>query len=112
MRRAIARHLIDTGHFQMLIAESENLVVSVAMHNDVHLVLLFDPAHIGSTIDLKNFLRQKRPRMRIRILPSQAGALMPGWAKVIDDALKPVKRRKRSLLQNHPRFRWKPEKET
>jgi hypothetical protein len=108
VREAISRHLIEAGAHQLLFAESEKLVVSIALDNEIKLVLLHDPAHIRSMVDLKDFLRSKRRHMRVRILPSRYGLLLEGWRDVINDALKPIKARQPSELGTHPRFKWKP----
>ena len=105
---AICLHLVDVGNYQPLIAETEALVVAIALHNDIGLVLLYDPPRGRSLVDLKDFLREKRRLMRVRLLPDKQGALMPGWREVINDALKPLKKRKSRGRLNHPRFNWKP----
>jgi hypothetical protein len=108
-REAVSRHLIDVGAFILLFAETEALVVSTALQNEIKLVVLYDPANIRSIIDLKDFLRSKRRHMRVRILPSHFGQLKEGWRDVINDGLKPIKPRKDNTVRIHPRFNWKPE---
>jgi hypothetical protein len=107
-RQKIIRYLIDAGNYQALIAESQPLLVSLALHNDIKLVLLFDPANQQLLIDLKDFLREKRRRMRVCILPPKGARLKAGWEEVIVDVLKSTKPRQRAALGTHPRFRWKP----
>jgi hypothetical protein len=106
-RILISRHLIDIGNYRLLYAEDEKEVVSLALDNEIQLTLLFDPPNIRSIIDLQNFLREKRRRMRVRILPSCDDSLREGWQKVINDALKPVPRAGSPAHRRHPRFRWR-----
>jgi hypothetical protein len=107
-REAISHHVIELGNYQLIFAESEKLTVSLALYNEIKLLLLFQPSQIRSLIDIKDFLRQKRRHMRVRILPDTAGALMPGWQEVVTSALKPVRKRKPRERLTHPRFKWKP----
>jgi hypothetical protein len=108
-RRSITRHFVDIGHYQLLFAESQQLVVAIALHNDIHLVVLFDPTNVRSIIDLKDFIRQKRRRMRVRILHAAGNQLAAGWEGAINDGLKPIKPRRKASRIVHPRFKWKPE---
>jgi len=100
--------LVDVGNYQILFAESEQLVVSLALANEIQLVLLFDPSCGQSLIDIKDFLRQRRRETCVRILPGKKGVLKSGWRGVISDALKPVKKPKSKTPRIHPRFSWKP----
>jgi len=106
-REAIAHHIIELGNYQQLYAETEQLVVSLALYNPIALVLLFDPPHSETLVELAEFLRNTRRKMKVRILPDQAGELMPGWREGITSALRPAKKRK-SRRRNQPRFEWKP----
>ena len=108
-RIGISLHLTDLGDYVILFAESERIVADLALQNDIGLVLLFDPENITSVVQLKDLLREKRRRLRVRILPSKRGILMEGWRDVVRDALKPPRIRNRSELRLHPRFKWKSE---
>jgi hypothetical protein len=105
--RKICEYIRQLESSQVLIALTESLVVDLALTNDIKLLLLFDPTSVGSMLDLQSYLRKKRRRMRVRILPSDSGHLMTGWQQVISDALVPSRPRERSS-RPHPRFQWKP----
>jgi hypothetical protein len=107
-RTALSRHFVDVGHYQRLYAKTARLVVSLALENEIHLVVLFDPAKSRSLAKLKDFLRERRNRMRVCVLPSRGGKLREGWQAILNDALKPARPRTRSALKKHPRFQWKP----
>jgi hypothetical protein len=107
-REQICRHLIDAGNYQCLIAETMRLCVALALHNEILLTLLFEPHNSRAMIDLKDFLREKRRKMRVRILPDTNGVLMNGWRDVVTKSLRPVKSRQKSTWRAHPRFKWTP----
>jgi hypothetical protein len=108
VRIAIARHLIDTGSYRLLFAQSEKMTVSSVLNHDIELVLLFDPERLKSMTRLKDFIRKQRNRTRVKVLPSKKGLLTENWRDAVNDGLKPVRNRKRSNLSRHPRFQWKP----
>jgi hypothetical protein len=107
-REAISRHLIELGNYQLLFADTDRLVAQLALHNEIKLVILFDPSNTPTLLHLKDFLREKRKRMRIRLLPEEGGKLMGGWRRVIIDALKPVKPRQKPNPRLRQRFKWQP----
>jgi hypothetical protein len=107
-RTAIARHLIDATNDRLFFAETERTVVSLVFHNEIDLVLLFDPQMPRGLTRLKDFIRHQRNRTRVKVLPSRNGLLTENWRHIVNDALKPLKRRKNTPLGPHPRFKWKP----
>ncbi len=108
-RFKITRYLITYYSHQLLFAENEQEVIDRVLEVGVNLLILFDPHHRASIIELKDFLRQKRRRLRVRILPSLNNKLRhPQWQAVIDDGLKPNPRVARREARKHPRFQWKP----
>lgn len=110
-RAVIARHFIQIGHFQQLYAETEKLTLSLVLNNDIFLVVLCGRADNRSLAWMKDFIRQKRRRTRVRILPAKSGQLKESWREVINAALKPIRPRNRTMLRAHPRFAWKPSPE-
>lgn len=108
IRIAIARHLIDTGSYRLLFAQSEKMTVSSVLNHDIELVLLFDPSKLKSMTRLKDFVRKQRNQTRVAILPTKNGRLATNWRDTVNDGLKPVRNRKRFNLSGHPRFQWKP----
>ena len=107
-RTALSRHFLDAGHYQRLYAENFRLVVSLALNNEIYLVVLFDPSQAWLLTKLKDFLRKRCNRMRVCIPPSRGQNLREDWRDIVNDELKPLRQRNRSTLRSHPRFQWKP----
>lgn len=107
-REAIARHLVEVGNFQLFFAATGRLIAPIALQNDIHVTLLFDPSQTRILLELKDFLKTKRPKMRVRILSDAKGLLLPDWRLVVTAALAPPKQRQRRVTKVHPRFKWKP----
>jgi hypothetical protein len=86
----LVRHLQTITNDPIAVAETEQDLITLARVQNPKVILLYMPGKIGLAMEIQEFLRQRNPRRRVRILSIECDndKLLAGWQNIVAKALK------------------------